>query len=161
VSDQRIVKWTRWIKTTIQSNVMTMYLQRDAYRTVSEMLAANADNLPESYWWEFMRDTYGTTQAIAVRRQADTGRGVASLGKLIEEISDDAGRLTREFTLDEVHEAVDVIGKLFERYYNLLTASFFTELVPVIQHDWMAAFRVPWMPPGYSPPKRERAEGAL
>jgi hypothetical protein len=51
---------------------MTMHLQRDAYRKVSEMLTANADDLPDSYWWEFMRDTHATTQAVAVRRQADT-----------------------------------------------------------------------------------------
>jgi hypothetical protein len=228
VTDQRIEKWTGWIDGTIKSNVLTMHLQRDAYRNVSEMLSANADNLPESYWWEFMRDTYGTTQAVAVRRQADIHPDAASLGKLIEQIRDDASRITREFwlglwsdpdeplnpenmhdklmllqaergwndqyagsvgkhldpaipsadfdqlraiaskvkryvdqhvahadaavvsanvtlTLNDVHEAVDVIGDLFGKYYNLLTASFFTEYVPVIQHDWMAAFRVPWM----------------
>ena len=53
-------------------------------------------------------------------------------------------------TLDEVHEAADVIGDLFGRYYTLLTASSYTEYVPVIQHDWMAAFRVPWMRPGWN-----------
>lgn len=234
MTDQRIAKWTGWIDGTIRSNVMTMHLQRDAYRKVSEMLGANAENLPESYWWEFMRDTYGTTQAVAVRRQADTHPDVASLGKLIEQIRDDAGRITREFwlglwrepddppcnpdnmpdklmrmqaergwndqyagrvgerfdpavpaadfeqlrdiaaqvksyvnqhvahadagvvsakvtlTLDEVHEAVDVIGRLFGKYYNLLTANFYTQFVPVIQHDWMAAFRMPWMRPGWT-----------
>jgi hypothetical protein len=235
MTDQRIAKWTKWIDGTIRSNVLTMHLQRDAYRKVSSMLAANADNLPESYWWEFTRDTYATTQAVAVRRQADTHPDVASLGKLIEEVRDDAIRLTRDFwlglwrdqddppynpdnmhdkleqlraeggwsdeyggsvgdhldpaipaadfdrlrdiaagvkgyvdqhvahadaavvsaevtlTLDDVHDAVSVIGELFGRYYTLLTASSYTQFVPVIQHDWMAAFRVPWMPPGWTP----------
>jgi hypothetical protein len=234
MANQRIEKWTRWMDGTIKSNVMTMHLHRDAYRKVSEMLTANADNLPESYWWEFMRDTYATTQAVAVRRQADAHPDVASLGKLIEQVRDDAGRITREFwlglwqepgeppynpdnihdrlmrvraergwndqyagsvgthldpaipaadfdrlrdiaakvkgyvdqhvahadaavvsakvtlTLAEVHDAVDVIGDLFGKYYNLLTASFFTDYVPAIQHDWMAAFRVPWMRPGWT-----------
>ena len=234
MTDQRIAKWTGWIDGTIRSNVMTMHLQRDAYRKVSEMLTANADKLPESYWWGFMRDTYATTQAVAVRRQADTHRDVASLGKVIEEVRDDARRITRDFwlglwrepddppynpdnmhdklmrlqaergwtdqyagsvddhldpaipaadfdrlrdiaakvtgfvdqhvahadaavvsanvtvTLDDVHEAVEVIGDLFGKYYNLLTGSFFIGYVPVIQYDWMAAFRVPWMPPGWS-----------
>ncbi len=53
----------------------------------------------ESYWWEFMRDTYATTQAVAVRRQADTMRGVASLAKLIEEISGDSSRVARNWWL--------------------------------------------------------------
>jgi hypothetical protein len=218
--DQRIEKWKRWIDGPIKSDVLTMHLQRDAYRTVSEMLAENADNLPESYWWEFMRDTYATTQAVAVRRQADTHKDVATLGKLIEEIRDDHRRITREFwlaewsdpddpfmqreavrgwadqyagdderyldaaipasdldtltdaaadvrayvdrhvahsekpsqvsaeitlTLKDVHDDIDVIGSLFKKYYNLLTASSFVMLVPVIQHDWLAAFRVAWM----------------
>jgi len=34
--------------------------------------------------------------------------------------------------------------------YNLLTASFYVQLEPVIQHDWLAAFRVPWMAAGYT-----------
>ena len=78
---------------------MTMYLQRYAWLEVGKILGDNAEQLPDSYWWEFMRDTYGTTQAVAVRRQADTHRDAASLGKLIEEIRDDAARITREFWL--------------------------------------------------------------
>jgi hypothetical protein len=221
VSDQRIEKWRRWINGTINNNVLTMYLLRDAWRTVSKMLEANGQ-LPESYWWEFMRDTYATTQAVAVRRQADTHRDAASLAKLIQEVRDDASRITREFwiglwheppfgfetliaqkgwaeqyggevsdhvdpaipaadlvaltdaaarvkyyvdqhvahadasaasasvtlTLDEVHDAIEVIGDLFRRYYNLLTAASYVELVPVIQHDWLAVFREPWLRAG-------------
>ena len=165
--------------------------------------------------------TYATTLAVAVRRQADTHRDVATLGKLIEEIRDDAGRITKEFwiglwdigddelkrwdaerqwaknfgaggdrlepsipaddlealiaaaakvkhyvdkhvahadasavsasvtlTLDEVHETIDVIGELFNKYYGLLTASGWAFLVPAIQYDWKAVFRVPWIGPG-------------
>jgi hypothetical protein len=219
VTDQRIEKWTRWIEGTIRSNVLTMHLQRDAWRDVSDILQRNGQ-LPDSYWWEFMRDTYATTQAVAVRRQADTHRDAASLGKLIQEIRDDASRITREFwigvwdtteawqlreaergwtehyaggvgthldpaipaadfdalidaaskvkafvdeqvahadasavsaqitlTLNDVHDAIDVSGDLFRKYYNLLTAASYISLVPVIQHDWKAVFRVPWIRP--------------
>jgi hypothetical protein len=211
VTDLRNAKWQRWITGTINNNVLTMYIQRDAWREVSKMLEANGQ-LPDSYWWEFMRDTYATTQAVAVRRQADTHRDAASLGKLIKEIRDDPGKITRglwdeppfgfehviaqngwaeqyggevgdhldpaiptadfetlrtaaanvkayvdehvahadpaaasvTLTLGQVHGAVEVIGDLFKRYYNLLTAGSYVELVPAIQHDWKAVFRVPW-----------------
>ena len=215
-TDQRIEKWTRWIEGSIKSNVLTMHLHRHAWRKVAEILEDNP-GLPESYWWEFMRDTYATTQAIAVRRQADRHPDAASLGKLIEQIRDDAARVTRDFwvglwdepepldvrfaervwaeqyggvvghhldpaiptsdldalagaatavkayvdkhvahadasavsvavtlTLKEVHDAVDVIGHLFKKYYNLLTASSYIDLVPVVQSDWTAVFRTPW-----------------
>jgi hypothetical protein len=223
MTDHRIEKWTRWIDGSIKNDVLTMHLHRDAWRTVAEILDAHG-HLPPSYWWEFMRDTYATTQAVAVRRQADTHRDVASLGKLITELADDTDRITREFwialwrdpdhrwsertaqraweeqfagsvgehldptiprgdldalrtaaasvkayvdehvahaeakslppevtlTLKQVHDAVDVIGDLFKRYYNLLTASSYLDLVPVIQDDWLAVFRVPWIAPSES-----------
>ena len=44
-----------------------------------------------------------------------------------------------------------MIGELFKKYFNLLTASSYVFLVPVLQHDWLAAFRVPWMKPGTEP----------
>jgi hypothetical protein len=36
---------------------------------------------------------------------------------------------------------------LFEKYYNLLTASSYISLVPIIPHDWNAISREPWMRP--------------
>jgi len=185
---------------------------------VSKMLEENGQ-LPDSYWWEFMVDTYIVTQAVAVRRQADTHPDVASLGKLIEQVRDDPSGLKRDWwlglwkepddpfmrmdaergwrkrwagdvgdhldpaipaadlnalttaagkvkgyvdqhiahadasavsasvtlTVRDVHGAVDVIGEQYQRYYNLLTASSWAFLTPVIQHDWQAVFREPWM----------------
>jgi hypothetical protein len=151
------------------------------------------------------------------RRQADIHPDAASLGKLIEQIRDDASRITREFwlglwdnlsdpidrqfaeqawdkqyagnvgahldpaiptadletltkgaakvkryvdqhvahadaspvgvtlTFAEVDAAIDGIGELFKKYSNLLTAGSYIELEAAIQHDWKAAFEVPWM----------------
>jgi hypothetical protein len=226
---QRIDKWTSWLDGTIKNNVLSMYLHRDVWREVSDMLRQRG-NLPDSYWWDFMRDTYATTQAAAVRRQADRQDDAASLANLIAEVRDEAPNLTREWwlgrwdiaaapkpeaeegwspavfdrlylehgwtkqyggsvgthldpavpaadydnlmkaaakvkayvdrhvahadtravsakvtlTLDEVHDAIDVIGERFQRYYSLFTRASMPELVPAIQHDWKAVFHVPW-----------------
>jgi len=188
--------------------------QRDVYREVSKILEDNGQ-LPDSYWWKFMRDTYGQTQAIAVRRQRDTYRDVASLGRLLTELQEDASLVTPGFwlglwniddddeyerryaarqwaetyggsvgdhldpaiptadfdaltaaaadvknwvdrhvahadasavpasvtlTLQDIHDAIDVIGELFQRYYTLFTAASMIKLVPVIQHNWKAVF---------------------
>jgi hypothetical protein len=96
VADQRIDKWTRWMDGPIKNSVNTLYLRRHAWLEVSKLLQDN-DGLPDSYWWDFMAGTYASSQAVAVRRQADTHRDVASLGKLLSEISGDANRLTLEF----------------------------------------------------------------
>jgi hypothetical protein len=237
---ERRERWRTWIDGPIRTNVLKMFLQRDAYMKVTGMLAANK-SLPDSYWWEFMVDTYITTQAMAVRRQADEDRRVASLRRIMIELETRPQLLSREYwtglwrddpedsewtqreaerswakqyagstgdyidpaipaadmetltsatskvnrfvnrhiahsqstihqpdprepahvdaaspdttlSAKEVHEVVDVIGDLFKKYYNLFTASSYVFLVPVIQHDWLAAFRVPWMAAGYKGP---------
>jgi hypothetical protein len=183
------------------------------------MLAAN-DDLPASHWWQCMKDTYATTQAVAVRRQAVANRESNNLGTLLEELSQDCSRVTEEFwlglwsehvalrqmgqriwrqqfagdtgthldpaivladvqklkdgsarvkryvdkhlahsdhevnttdlpVLSDVHETIDLIGQVFRRYFNLFTASEITQLEPTIAYDWMAVFRVPWMPKGW------------
>jgi hypothetical protein len=194
VNRTRIEKWTDWIEGPIKSNVLTMHLQRHVWEQVQEMFK-DRDDLPESYWWRFMFDTYTTTQAMAVRRQADSHKDVNSLAKLIEQLCDDPEQISHDFwlglwdksdawmmreaeqgwtknfagslghhldpaipaadllklnaaaasvkgyvdehvahseakavpvkvtlTLKDVHDAIDVIGDLFQRYNNLFTA---------------------------------------
>jgi hypothetical protein len=94
VADSRIEKWLRWLEDEIQPEVMTMNLHRHVFQEVGEIIEANG-SLPPSYWFEFSSDTYATTQAIAIRRQAETGTRVISLGQLIAEIRDNADLLTR------------------------------------------------------------------
>jgi hypothetical protein len=47
---------------------------------------------------------------------------------------------------EELHDAVDTVGRVFRKYANVLTASTYIDLEPVIQHDWRAIFRQPWAP---------------
>jgi len=94
--DSKIEKWKRWCTGPIQNNVLTMHLHRDTWRRAGDLIADN-DSLPDSYWWEFMKDTYSTTQVIAVRRQSDLRDDVASLARLIYEIAAEPARLTKEY----------------------------------------------------------------
>jgi hypothetical protein len=50
-------------------------------------------------------------------------------------------------TLGDLHAAIDVLGQIFLRYHHLLTGSTMAYLVPTLQHDWKAVFRVPWIEP--------------
>jgi hypothetical protein len=50
-------------------------------------------------------------------------------------------------TLDDVHNTIDLIGRLFVKYENLLTAATWAELTPALQHNWEAIFETPWKPP--------------
>jgi hypothetical protein len=58
-----------------------MHSHRETWRT----LERTAPVVLESYWWGSLYDTYAASQAMALRRQTDTHRDVASLGKLIHD----------------------------------------------------------------------------
>jgi hypothetical protein len=45
-----------------------------------------------------------------------------------------------------MNAAIDVIGEMFKKYSNVLTAGSWLYLEPTIQEDWTAIFRVPWIP---------------
>jgi hypothetical protein len=219
MTDERVEKWRRWIDGQMKPEILTMHLYRDTWQQVQEIIRVNG-SLPDSYWWEFMRETYAVTQAVAVRRQIDKHRDVATLGKLISEITEDAALVTRDSwlglwdqddpidvrfaqrkwdehfggsigehldpaipmsdlvalesasnsvkryvdrhlahsdthpipaadlpTVSDMHEVIDQIGFFYNKYTYLLKAATWGTLVPVMQHDWKAAFRQPWISP--------------
>ena len=48
-------------------------------------------------------------------------------------------------TFADLDAAVDLLGYLFRKYGNLLTAAMYPSLVPVHQEDWLGIFREPWI----------------
>lgn len=209
-------RWRVWIEGPIRGDVIAMHHRRFIWRRVHEIAEANAEisNQP-SVFWDFLGQTYAATQAIAIRRQADTRKDVCSLGLVIKQIRDNAKVLTRESyiglfdqsndlmvqrgnagfdalagggdhldpaipcadlatlqaaaksvrlyanehiahnaaeptvttmpTYGDLHGAIDSIGETCRKYAVLLTASWPTQWEPVIQEDWEAIFRVPWL----------------
>ena len=49
-------------------------------------------------------------------------------------------------TFGDLHDAIDGIGEIFQKYAVMLTGGW-NLLEPVIQDDWKAIFREPWIPP--------------
>lgn len=207
INPQRLAKWVGWIqhdpqRTTgpgsIWSQLVEMTHHRAIYDRLTEILVANR-SMPQEYtFFDFVTTNYLTTQALAIRRQADTHKDAATLGRLLYELEADlAGHrdLTADeglptFTLDDVqadrseldqvvapvkayvdqrlahmdrataqpaltgrqiHDAVAVLQRLFGKYEHALTGAHTPDLEPVIQSDWEAVFRVPWLPtkPGF------------
>jgi hypothetical protein len=97
---ERRERWRAWIADPIRKNVLTMHLQRDAYKKVTGILAADTA-LPDSYGWEFMVGTYITTQTMAVRRQADVDKRVASLVRIMLELKTRPQLITREYWISQ------------------------------------------------------------
>ncbi len=66
-----------------------------------------------------------------------------------EAIAHMAGEPTHEVpTFVDLNGAIDQIGELVKKYASLLKAEIIWQLEPVIQYDWKAPFRQPWIPPG-------------
>jgi hypothetical protein len=97
--DLRIKDWTARIDGKVKVEVVRMHHHKSAWDRVSAMLTDNAD-LPDSYWWEFMFETYAITQASAVRRQADSRRDVDSLMRFIMDVGKGAAALTKTWWID-------------------------------------------------------------
>ena len=222
MADSKIEKWLRWFEAPIFPEISAIYLHRHAFRTVRDMVQSNGE-LPGSYFFEYIEDTYAVTQSVAVRRQAECTSRVKTLGRLIGEVEQDAARITRDFwiglwtnegmvrdgiadrgwttkwagdvgdhldpaipardlellttgaekvadyvdqylahadarpkaglpTFADLDAAIDLLGDLYAKYGNLLTASVYPMLVPKIQHNWLAVFQQGWMPPGWEEP---------
>jgi hypothetical protein len=56
-------------------------------------------------------------------------------------------KVTEMPTFADLHEAIDSIGEIFKKYAVTLTGGWWDTLEPIIDGDWRAIFRVPWLPP--------------
>jgi hypothetical protein len=90
--------WWVWLSTHIRPEVYGMHLHRHVWQETQSVLRANPA-LPESYWWDFLAETYAVTQTIALRRQVDTRRGTISLVRLLDRIARHARLVTRDYFL--------------------------------------------------------------
>jgi hypothetical protein len=195
-------KWARWMKHHpsakpsdpgfIWSQVVVIAHYRDIYESVTR-IAVQAD-LPPSQFWGYLNSTYLHSQASAIRRLADTGKGTVSLRRILIELAQDLSRLgcpgyvanpanamtaaqvradgkrldrdvaevkaivdqrvahmseaevSDDLTVGRVHDAIDAVTDIFQRYEAFLTDAT-TDVIPLIENDWAAIFRRPWLEP--------------
>src|SRR5664279_2999656 len=97
--NSRIEKWRNWCDERVKPDVYTMHLYRYVMAGVTEITKAR--ELPPSYFFNYLGETYATVQMIAVRRQADKHPRGASLAKLLAEIAEHPSEITREFYVAE------------------------------------------------------------
>jgi hypothetical protein len=94
--DSKVEKWLGWLEEKIRPEVLTIYWRRHVYRTVADITSSRKPHLPASHFFDYLRDTYAITQAVAVRRQAERSSRVISLGTLLAEVAAEPERMTRE-----------------------------------------------------------------
>jgi hypothetical protein len=93
--------------------------------------------------------------AIPKADEADLANAASAVKQYVDEhvahTSADPAAPTVTLKVSDVHRAMETVDRLFRRYYSLFTCSSFTTTTPVLQEDFFAVFRQPWMRPGYSP----------
>lgn len=94
MTNSRLEKWQRWLDGRILDEVVGMHFLRVVYRNVTEIVTEN-DDLPNSVFWDYFRETYAISQSMSVRRQAEKGSRVSTLGRLIAEIAEHPEAVTR------------------------------------------------------------------
>lgn len=99
-------KWRRWLDGTddetngkITNEVIAMHARRTPWREITELEKGDGLPSPGAYWWEWVVDCYVVTQSIAIRRQLDQGPNALSLGRMLREMVDHPGVVTRELWL--------------------------------------------------------------
>ena len=94
--DSKVDKWHGWIEGQIKAEVQNIHHHQAIYRRVAEIVNGREPKLPGSLYFDYLRDTYATSQAAAVRRQAEQSTRVVSLRRLLGEIAAEPERLTRQ-----------------------------------------------------------------
>jgi hypothetical protein len=82
----------------IRPEVIGMFHHRRIYLTIAEIVDRHGSLRPSNVF-DFVRDTYVTTQSVAVRRQAEASPRVVSVATLLDQIAFDPARLTRDWYL--------------------------------------------------------------
>lgn len=88
-------KWDGWL-TTVHSDVLGLLINRYIFREVQAIIQANPKVQLESSFYEWMGNTYATSQAIGIRRQVDKDRDSVSFARLLSEVAAEAEVISRE-----------------------------------------------------------------
>jgi hypothetical protein len=81
IDDRLYEKWKQWIE-RIYDETVALFAYRSFYRGLAEITEAN-EEIPPTSFFDALGAWYATTQAMAVRRQTDTGADAVSLAKLL------------------------------------------------------------------------------
>jgi hypothetical protein len=128
-----VERWREWIRGPIRDDMIDMHFRRLIWKRVGEIAEANREVRNQgSAFWDFLRDTYAVTQAIAIRRQADTDRRVCSLALVIKQMRDNAEALTRDSYVSLWDQNDELLVQRGQRNFDLLAGEGGDHLDPAI-----------------------------
>lgn len=95
----KIERWRGWCEGRLRDELIVMHLHRHVVRELRRVADEHGE-LPASYFWQYLRDTYTLTQASAIRRQLDDGRDVCSVARLLIEVRENHSLITKRLYVE-------------------------------------------------------------
>jgi hypothetical protein len=108
--DSKIEKWRRWAERIRTEVIEEVFTNRAAHRAWLEVVVEANDRIPGSDILDYWVGNYHRSQAVAVRRQIDLDDRSISLGRLLRELEQDRGLLTREWYVGQFHWGQQGLG---------------------------------------------------
>lgn len=93
---QKLEKWLRWIE-IIQEDAEEILQSQHIFRSYVEIVTRNPKIQKPSdfHWW--VRNNYVSYISMSVRKQIDSDPDVITIGKLLQELQNSPGALTRKW----------------------------------------------------------------
>jgi hypothetical protein len=117
--EDRLPSWIKLLD-ELDDEVTALFLNRDTWKGMVKIIQSNPAIRP-SHVFQVLATTYAASQAVAVRRLADPGRGqrVVSFVALLTSLKAAAGLITRDWWLSEVDDPIErwMIAKGFDEQF--------------------------------------------
>lgn len=95
-TDPKFQKWLRWID-QIKDDTEALFINKAIHERYLEIVKVNPDIQAPSDFHEWTIRNYGSYMVMGIRRQLDTDSDVVSLKRLLEELKDNPGLLTKKW----------------------------------------------------------------
>ncbi|MBU6431158.1 MAG: hypothetical protein KGJ58_02790 [Patescibacteria group bacterium] len=107
----KIEQWKRDIE-KITSDVTDTIESQFIFKRLGEIVTANSKIGADNLFWDHLASSFGASLVLGITRQVDKRPEVVSLLKLLEDIKDNPGIITKQWYGDE-YEKSPVLGRAF------------------------------------------------
>ena len=109
--DSKIEQCKRELELITNDTTDTIEVQF-VFKRIGEIVAANADIQADNLFWDHLAASFGANLVLGITRQVDTRTEVVSLLKLLEDIRNNPGIITKQWYEDQ-YENGGVLGRAF------------------------------------------------
>ena len=118
--DDRFNKWNKWID-VILSEITKLSIDRHIFWEVQDIINNNPKIQKPSSFYDFLRNIYGVSAVMGVRKQVKIDKDSISFAKLLREICDNPEILSRtryfaHYKGNSVEEIAKRLGTTVEKY---------------------------------------------